>query len=252
MSQFSFTTASFAKFARIGFTAALSPECLLCGDECSYENWDLCTRCQQYLRFSGERCSQCALPLAASLTSKSIAPRICGDCQLHPKPFNRVYAASIYTATSSHLIYSFKEGHQWQSARALCRLLIEQLKENNQRLTGCTLVPVPCHTSKLRERGFAQASELSQYLSRKLGLPHQALLTKNDQGPPQKSLNREQRLKNLSRTFSATSQVPDHCLLIDDVLTTGATAIAATNALINAGAKQVDIAVLARTPLKAH
>ena len=250
MSQSPFTAASLAKFARIGFTAALSPECLLCGDECSYDNWDLCSRCQHYLRFSGERCSQCALPLTASLTST--APTICGDCQLHPKPFGRVHAACIYNATSSHLIYSFKEGHQWQPARALCRLLIEQIEGNKQQLTNCTLVPVPCHTSKLRERGFAQASELSRYLSRKLSLPHQALLTKNDQGPPQKSLNREQRLKNLSRTFSAAGQVPEHCLLIDDVMTTGATAIAATNALINAGAKRVDIAVLARTPLKAH
>lgn len=248
----SLSAASLIKLVRAGFTAALSPVCLLCGDECDYDNWDLCTRCQHYLRFSGHRCSQCALPLMTSLTSKSITPTICGDCQLQPKPFNRVFAASIYTAASSHLIYSFKEGHQWQPARALCRLLIEQIEDNKQQLANCTLVPVPCHTSKLRERGFAQASELSQYLSRKLGLPHQALLTKNDQGPPQKSLNREQRLKNLSRTFSAAGQVPEHCLLIDDVMTTGATAIAATNALIDAGAKQVDIAVLARTPLKAH
>lgn len=250
MHQGSFSIRSTSCLAKLALAQLLMPECLVCRSACNASNFDLCPACERQLGFDAPQCRQCALPLASP--TRTGHTLLCGDCQLHPKPFNHVFAASIYNNVTSHLIYRYKEGHQWQAARALSHLLCRRLNQQLDYLANTVLVPVPCHPSRLRERGFAQATEISHYLSKRLGLRQQALLTKNNQGPPQKSLNREQRLKNLSNTFSANSKAPIHCLLIDDVLTTGATAIAASKALLNAGAERVDIAVLARTPLKTH
>lgn len=245
-----FTQAS--SFAQRALQSTLLPQCIVCSAQC-HSNWDLCAACEEDLRFKKSCCSQCALPLPnLNFGSQDTSNLVCGDCHQLPKPFRRVFAAAEYDASTSHLIYAYKEGHQWQAARALSHLLVQKLADDHHWINDAVLIPVPCHHSKLATRGFAQALEISRYLSRKLGLPTRELLTKIHQGPEQKSLNREERLKNLDKTFHAIDTAPSHCLLIDDVLTTGATAIAASKTLIGAGATTVDIGVLARTPLKPH
>lgn len=114
------------------------------------------------------------------------------------------------------------------------------------------LIPVPLSTQRLRERGFNQALLLAKQLA-----PHRLVATgllRVRDTAAQSSLNREDRWENLANAFMVS---PDHSavlrqsrvVLIDDVMTTGATLRACTQALLNAGVAQVDVVVLARTPL---
>ncbi|MFK3648283.1 ComF family protein [Lysobacter enzymogenes] len=112
------------------------------------------------------------------------------------------------------------------------------------------LIPVPLHRSRLRQRGYDQALELARPLSRRLGLSVCASgLHRARDTPPQSRLDAAQRRRNLAEAFVwiADAPPPAHAILIDDVLTTGATLHAAALALRRAGAQRVDAWVCART-----
>lgn len=110
------------------------------------------------------------------------------------------------------------------------------------------VVPVPAHPARLRRRGFNPAALLACHVARVLEAPHRPLaLTRIRSTPPQAGLTRGRRLANLAGAFQAN---PDdvggrRVLLVDDVLTTGATAAGCAAALRKAGAFQVHVAVLA-------
>lgn len=119
---------------------------------------------------------------------------------------------------------------------------------------GCALAPVllplPLHASRLRQRGYDQALELARPLAQRLGLPLLAGgLARIRDTPPQSRLDAAQRQRNLRDAFAWTHQrqAPRHIVLIDDVMTTGATLRAAAQALRDAGAARVDAWVCART-----
>ncbi|QQP98938.1 ComF family protein [Lysobacter enzymogenes] len=112
------------------------------------------------------------------------------------------------------------------------------------------LIPVPLHRSRLRQRGYDQALELARPLSRRLGLSVCASgLHRTRDTPPQSRLDAAQRRRNLAEAFVwiADTPPPAHAILIDDVMTTGATLHAAAQALRRAGAQRVDAWVCART-----
>lgn len=113
-----------------------------------------------------------------------------------------------------------------------------------------TLIPVPLHRSRLRQRGYDQALELARPLSRRLGLRLCVDgLHRTRDTPPQSRLDAAQRRRNLAEAFVwiADAPPPAHAILIDDVMTTGATLHAAAQALRRAGAQRVDAWVCART-----
>lgn len=112
------------------------------------------------------------------------------------------------------------------------------------------LVPIPLHRSRLRQRGYDQALELARPLARRLGLRLCAGgLHRDRDTPPQSRLDAVQRRRNLREAFAWTAATPPpaHAILIDDVMTTGATLQAAALALRRAGALRVDAWVCART-----
>lgn len=116
--------------------------------------------------------------------------------------------------------------------------------------TPVELVPIPLHRARLRQRGYDQALELARPLSRRLGLPLRAIgLHRAHDTPPQSRLDAAQRRRNLRDAFAwnANAPPPTHAILIDDVMTTGATLHAAAQALRRAGAQRVDAWVCART-----
>jgi ComF family protein len=108
---------------------------------------------------------------------------------------------------------------------------------------------MPLHPARLRERGFNQALELARPLAGgALRLAAGALIRTRD-NPPQRGLSRNERKRNIRGIFSAAAAAHGQTvLLLDDVLTTGATLREAARALLDAGAAAVDVAVLARTP----
>jgi ComF family protein len=118
-----------------------------------------------------------------------------------------------------------------------------------ERPRATAVVPIPLHPSRLRERGYDQARLLAQAAAERFCLPLRDALVRHRPTPRQVGLDRGARERNLRAAFSAKGDVTGLRLcLIDDVLTTGATASAAAGALLAAGAARVEVRTLARAP----
>jgi ComF family protein len=207
----------------------------------------VCTVCEIELPWLGDHCLTCALPLPApGLT--------CGHCLKQPPAFEQVIAPWIYSFPVDSLITRFKHNAKWPFGRLLAELLAQYLQhrfeDDLQRPDA--LIPVPLANRRLRQRGFNQAAMLAHWLSTSLDIPcDERLLLRTQDTDAQQALNAEARRKNLRNAFAlAPGAVVKgrHLALVDDVLTTGATAQALARLLMDAGAARVDVYCLARTP----
>jgi ComF family protein len=141
--------------------------------------------------------------------------------------------------------------HQdYASARALASQWW-QIKGAQQTLPDA-LVPVPLHRKKARERGFNQSQWLAEYWSNKAETPVWTGLVKQQSTAALEGLNRTQRRQTLKGAFKALETPPKRVAIVDDVLTTGATAAELARVLKRAGAIHVELWALARTPLGEH
>ena len=220
--------------------------CLLC-DERTDGVTPICMACETELPWLGDHCQTCALPLpAAGLT--------CGQCLNQPPAFEQVIAPWTYSFPIDSLITRFKHSAKWPFGHLLGELLAQSLQHrfDNDLPRPDTLVPVPLAARRLRQRGFNQAAMLARWLSIRLEIPSdERLLLRPRDTDAQQDLNAEARKKNLRKAFAlAADAAPEgrHLALVDDVLTTGATAHALARLLMDAGATRVDVYCLARTP----
>jgi len=152
----------------------------------------------------------------------------------------------IYSGALSEAIHLFKFSGLRRLARPLARLLTELPIPD---MDG--IVPVPVSTKTLRERGFNQTLLLSKSLSRHLRIPvHMNLLLKKKETLPQIGLSAKERVSNLRNSFEVRGKLnKPRLLLLDDVMTTGATARECAKALMKAGAEEVVVVTLARSSL---
>jgi ComF family protein len=152
------------------------------------------------------------------------------------------------------LITRFKHSAKWPFGRLLADLLAQYLQHrfDEDLNRPDALVPVPLATKRLRQRGFNQAAMLARWLGGHLDIPcDETLLLRTQDTSAQQDLNAEARKKNLRNAFALIpgAQIKGrHLALVDDVLTTGATAQALARLLMHAGAARVDVYCLARTP----
>ena len=242
-------------------TQRLPSLCLLCacslaGDEAS----GLCDFCRLSLpRLTRPFCQICALPLPANLHTQSQA-QYCGQCLRQRPAFSRALIPFSYNYPLDALLQGFKYQRQLAQGLALGHLLAEHLRRLllAQPLTQPTnlpqaLVPVPMHWRKRWQRGFNQAELLALELSRQLQLPVLDACQHRGAAHSQQGLGRRERLGNLRRAFALKPKTQalvkgKHLALVDDVVTTGATATSLAELLLKAGAASVDIWALARTP----
>ena len=220
--------------------------CLLC-DEAADAAMAICTNCEAELPWLGGHCQRCALPLPdRGLT--------CGHCLKNPPGFNRVEAPWRYAFPVDSLITRFKHQAKWPMGRLLGELLSQHLLHafDEGLPRPDLLLPVPLAERRQRQRGFNQATMLAQWLSAALQLPWQdAWLQRVIDTPAQQQLDAATRKRNLRRAFALAPQsrvAGLHLALVDDVLTTGATAESLARLLRKAGAARVDVYCLARTP----
>jgi ComF family protein len=214
--------------------------CLLCRARIA-SGAEICAGCRTDLPWIRAACPQCATPLPADAGT---AP--CGACQQKPPVFNRACAALHYAAPIDRLIVDLKYHRRLDLARALARLLAEQLSSAVD--LPDLIVPMPLHGSRLRERGYNQSLELARVLARHLQLPLKKQLVKRVRATPtQTSLPLEQRGRNVRNAFAAHTDVNGlRIAVVDDVMTSGHTANAIAKALRRAGAEDISIWVVAR------
>lgn len=220
--------------------------CLLC-DEATDTPHPICTPCESELPWLMAACQVCALPLPAmGLT--------CGQCFKQPPTFEQVIAPWTYRFPLDSLITRFKHQSQWPLGRLLGELLAQALRErfDDGLPRPDLLLPVPMATRRLRQRGYNQAAMLANWLSQNLEISaDEHRLQRVQDTIAQQELDARARRRNLLNAFALApgSEVEGlHLALVDDVLTTGATAESLARLLMKAGARRVDVYCLARTP----
>lgn len=203
----------------------------------------LCAGCQGDLPRPGPCCPNCGLPTPGG--------HLCGDCLAAPKSYQLTVCPLLYRHPVDRLILQFKDHQPRTLGRALLPLMLESLG----RIYGTAnpwphlLVPVPCHWRTRLRRGFNQAHVLADMLAGATGIPVKPLLQRRGAARPQKTLDRKTRLTNLKQTFFCDARLKGECVaLVDDVITTGATAELISRCLLQAGAAEVHVWALARTP----
>lgn len=207
-----------------------------------------CRTCWATVRpITGPACPLCGLPFASDITLTHSPGHLCQSCREQPPAFTRAWAGYLYEPPLQDAIRLFKYRGKVALAGTLGALLRESWRD---RPEADLLMPVPLHPSRLRSREYNQALLLADELNRALRLPlSDDNLVRIRATPPQTELTRTERLTNLRRCFAV--QRPDavagrRILLIDDVMTTGATASECAKALRKAGAAEVYVGVLAR------
>ena len=172
----------------------------------------------------------------------------CGHCLSKAPHFAACVAALRYTYPVRQLISRFKFNADLASGRLLSQLLVQRLITLGAPAPGeFVLVPVPLHPRRRSERGFNQAERTARIVAHGLRQNLQAgLVERVRQTPDQKNLTAAARRANLRGAFRAGSCAGLRVALIDDVVTTGATADAISAAMLTAGAREVRVWCLAR------
>lgn len=178
----------------------------------------------------------------------------CPACIAQQTHYNKAWAVCQYNDAMRHLIHSFKYSGHTALRRTFVNLITGWIDQYNIPIKqfDC-VVPIPLHPVKLRERGFNQSEILSADLCRHYNLIHKpSLLARQRPTETQALLDQKQRWTNLTGAFRinpSDSVEEELVLLVDDLLTTGATVDAAASALKNAGAAYVGVLTLAVTEL---
>lgn len=179
-----------------------------------------------------------------------IAPSVCDCLPRFGGLIDRTVAAADYAPPIDRLITTVKFARQPALARALGELVAAAWRGCADRPAVDWLIPVPLSAQRLAERGFNQSLLMARACARLMPEPVRVLphaLQRNRHGVAQSELDRKARLSNLDGAFSCKALPPDaRVALIDDVLTTGSTALAASRALRDAGACSVVLLVAAR------
>ena len=214
---------------------ALTQDCLLCAAAGTDDI--LCPACAADLpRLAEPSCPRCALPNASG--------ELCGHCLTKPPQFDAALAAYRYDFPVDKLIQSFKYGHRL----ALGAYFGRKIAILGAALEADLIMPLPLHDDRLRQRGFNQALELARPLAQARRLPLDTSSCRRVRDTPaQAGLAWRERIKNLRHAFACSADLSgSRIILIDDVMTTGASLDECARTLKLYGAATVTALVLAR------
>ncbi len=189
------------------------------------------------------RCAQCALRLVQAGDAV-----VCGHCLREPPRYDATFALADYAPPVDGMVVALKFGHRLELARVFGELLAGRMGERLPR--DALLAPVPLAFERHAERGFNQAREIARTVARRLALPLAAeALVRIKHGAPQEKLTLAARRRNVRGAFAARADVRGRTVVVvDDVMTSGATLDEVAAALKAAGALRVLNLVVARTP----
>jgi competence protein ComFC len=216
------------------------PVCMGCGSE----GETLCAFCSasEIIPF-GERCWRC--------NALSLRSRTCVSCSRNGSP-RHVWVTTDYNGIAKEVVQKYKFGHQRIASRAIAKLMAETFLLFNSpediAANNYVLASVPTATSRVRERGFDHAALLAESIARQLGLPSSKILGRIGQSR-QVGTTRSERIKQAEgKYFVRKPEIVSgrNILLIDDVITTGATVQEVAKTLRKSGARTIDALVFAK------
>lgn len=220
------------------------PRCPLCGEGIA-AGPGLCAACWETLEFPGEpACSRCQTPL-----SQFDADGVCHACLAQPPRHSGIVAAVLYNDPARQLVLRFKHGGRIGLARLMGQLIASRL---SSAPTDAILIPVPLHRTRLWVRGYNQSALLASSIAHHTG--HSVMvdaLQRTRATPKLGGLGRMARahtLRGTIRVHPSAIAALEGCdvILVDDVLTSGATTGECARVLLNAGARSVRVACFAR------
>ncbi|WP_260921758.1 ComF family protein [Novosphingobium sp. 9] len=221
------------------------PRCPICGDAIAVQN-GLCSACWSGMVVPGEpACALCRRPFSSDIEHGAI----CAPCLAEPPRHDGIFAATLYNDPSRKLVLALKHGGKIAMAGMLAGQMAARVPHVGP---GWLVVPVPLHRWRLWQRGYNQAVELGRCVARERDARLIVdALERHKRTPSLGGLGRKARERALSGAITVNPRRKDmlrgaQVLLVDDVLTSGATSNACVSALKRAGAKAVAISCYAR------
>lgn len=227
----------------------LPPRCTMCRSRIS-EHGHLCPACWSSLTpIADPKCCRCAIPFAFSADEA----HTCGACLHAPPVYDSASAPVLYDEKGRELVLALKYGGMLSAVPVMARMMTRELDvAGGATLDFDLIMPVPLHWSRLLKRRFNQSQVLARDIGSIIECPVDAYTLKRSKATPsQGEFGRQKRFENVSNAF----MIPEHkqgflqdksILLVDDVLTTGATVSACAATLKGAGARHVHVVVFAR------
>ncbi|MCX7914218.1 MAG: ComF family protein [Thermodesulfovibrionales bacterium] len=216
-------------------------ECPVCSKSSKSHLYNpLCQDCwKEIKKYNGPSCRICGIPAISEYTIT------CSTCLKTPPPFSQVIYYSLYEGNLKRAIHLFKFHKIRRLASPLAKLLLQLPIPKVDYI-----IPVPLHVKRLREREFNQTALLCRFLGKELNI--KVLLNeliKTKETTPQALLDRERRIESVKNAFIANKDKINGChiLLVDDVITSGATISECSRALRRAGVKKVTVVALAHS-----
>jgi len=199
---------------------------------------------------AGPICERCGRPFVSPVVSEGAAPPLCGVCRKNLYDFDLARSYALYTPKVAGAVLLLKYEEMAPLGRLFARRLLGLVQSNEEQFAVDLVVPVPLHPARLRERGHNQAELIARPLARQLGLPCRSyLLVRIRPRPDKLRLTLRERWRSVRGAYAICEgrRVDNlRVLLVDDVMTTGATLDACSRALRRAGASSVAAVTVAR------
>lgn len=233
--------------ALVGAETLWPTQCVICNKPGEV----LCKRCQLNLPYidQSRACSRCGAPFGQIQ---------CSECNLvtlsHAHrttlPFESCISVTVYTASAMKLIRTWKDEGERRLGVYLASMMAHMIKpifpsEDTSNLPTITFIPAT--KQACQRRGFEHAEQLAQLISKQSTLPYTSLFARPT-SKDQRKFGRSERMKNMAGRFllSTNEALPDHVLIIDDVMTSGATLFAASDLLRQNGVSRITCLTFAR------
>ncbi len=205
----------------------------------------LCAECYQAIAFINNPCKRCGAPLGPYSQNDKNCPK-CRQLSLH---FHSARAAGTYSSPLKELVHSLKYSRELAAVTPLAEIILDALRSSPIAEFSQVVVPVPLHPSRLRHRTFNQSALIGRAVARHLDIPFSDALARTRPTESQTNLLPAARRRNIKGAFGIRRKeavAGRQVLLIDDVITTGATASECAKVLKGAGAARVCAAAVAR------
>jgi len=254
-----------ARFVRDVLDVLLPEEegCVLCGQFHARGLEEIfctpiCGHCLSRIPFvQPPYCLKCGRPLRGAALGRGgetlQSNQVCRDCASGARFFEVARAVGVYDGALKDFVHAFKFGGRRELAEGIGVLMARVVAREKAMRGSEVLVPVPLHPKRLAERGYNQADLLARVVGSCLGLPVRAALVRSVLAGEQNKLGRRERRDNIRGVFLVPHPLEvagKRVLLIDDVITTGATANECSRALLRAGAAEVRVLASAVAPLE--